>query len=205
MRRRTVLGWGIGAAGAAGAATLAGGSPAFAGSPAVATSSTLTAGPLSGGPRLREIAVQGTDLRLALLAGPAATVLVQVVRRFHYEIDGLGAGDVVADASGTAVDIRPGWYPPGVSGGFLPHQMIVIRDIVASGEGLVRWGGDLATPAEGRFSLTVRGSDPHLATLAARLDREAAAPGRGPGADMALPFTPARQKTADSVRRQMRS
>ncbi|CAM5630015.1 Lipoprotein OS=Streptomyces antimycoticus OX=68175 GN=SSPO_062030 PE=4 SV=1 [Streptomyces antimycoticus] len=80
-----------------------------------------------------------------------------MIRRFHYEIDELRKGEVAGWrspgtvrkglpegilASGTAVRIRPGHYPPGVKGGFFPQQEVVLRDILAELDGVVRWGGD---------------------------------------------------------------
>jgi hypothetical protein len=188
MRRRTVLAMGV-----------AGGASVAAGLAAPASAAAPPAVAIGRARPLHTVPVQGTDLSVALAPGPIAGVLVHVIRRFHYEIESLRAGDLVADRSGTAVDIRPGAYPAGATGGFLPHQLVVIRDIVAETGGQVRWGGDNTVPSEGRFEITAQPSDPRLAALAARLVR-----GPGPGADMALPFTPARQKTADIVRRQMR-
>lgn len=83
---------------------------------------------------------------VAVSIGDVETVLVHVVRRFHYEIDTLRKGEVVGrrkpgqvrkglpqgnQASGTAVQIRPGRYPHGAKGGFFPDQLTVIRDILA--------------------------------------------------------------------------
>jgi hypothetical protein len=78
------------------------------------------------------------------------TVLAHVVRRFNYEVDTLAPGDVVGcrpagvvvtghesnHGSGTAVDIRPGWYPPGAEALF-PHERAVVRDIVRECRGVV--------------------------------------------------------------------
>lgn len=191
MRRRTLLKTGAGA-GAAGMVALAGATPAAA-APASA------AGPAAS--RLETFQVQGSDVTVALLPGRAATVLLYVARRFHYEVDTLRPGDLRADPTGTVLDIRPGWYPPGATGGFLPHQVIVLRDIVAECDGLVRWGGDdAAEPREGRFALAVPAAEPRLSALADRMDRDAAAPGRRLGSGLALPFTAARIRRATSVR-----
>ena len=195
MRRRTVLGWGVGAAGAA----------AFAGPGAAAAAPAVAASPVGRAtvsiPAIRPIAVEGTGLSVRLLAGPAATVLVYVARRFHYEIDTLGPGDLVGDPAGTAIDIRPGFYPAGVTGGFLPHQLIVIRDILAECDGIVRWGGDSTkVPTESRFAVAVGATDPRLRALAQRLGGRAARP----GAEMARPFTTARMKKAETLRRRMK-
>jgi hypothetical protein len=65
---------------------------------------------------------------------------------------------------------------------------------------LLRWGGDRKTrPAEGRFEIAVPASDPRLRALAARLSRRSARP----GAEMARPFTAARMKKAEAVRKRM--
>ncbi|MET0492394.1 MAG: hypothetical protein ABW000_04605 [Actinoplanes sp.] len=185
MRRRTLLATG---AGAAGAAAFAGVTPARAATPPAASP-------------LQTFQVQGSDLTVTLLPGQAATILLYVARRFHYEIDTLGPGDLRADPTGTVLDIRPGWYPPGASGGFLPHQLVVVRDILAECDGLVRWGGDdAAEPREGRFALGVRPAEPRLSALAGRMDRDEAAPGRRLGAGLALPFTAARIRRAEALR-----
>jgi hypothetical protein len=199
MRRRTMLVWGVGAAGAA---AFAGPGAALAAEQGVAAGAAV---PATGRaavsvPAIRPVAVEGTGLSVRLLAGPAATVLVHVARRFHYEIDTLGAGDLVGDSSGTAIDIRPGFYPVGVTGGFLPHQVIVIRDILAECDGMLRWGGDNAdSPTESHFAIALRATDPRLRALAERLDRRTSQP----GSEMARPFTAARMKKAETVRRRM--
>ncbi|GLW33684.1 hypothetical protein [Actinoplanes regularis] len=160
------------------------------------------AAPAGPGPALRTYPVQGTDISVALLPGPAATVLLYAARRFHYEIDALHPGDLTTDPTGTILDIRPGWYPPGARDGFLPHQLIVIRDIVAQCDGLLSWGGDSPrTPREGRFEIAVRPDDRTLRALAKRLDTDAETPGRRVGAGTALPFTPDRIRRAESIRR----
>jgi hypothetical protein len=184
MRRRTLL--------------------ASAGSGALLTASGLpaAAAPAAARPALRTFAVQGTDISIALLPGPPATTLLYACRRFHYEIDALYPGDLVTDPTGTILDIRPGWYPPGARDGFLPHQVTVIRDIVAQCEGLLSWGGDAPrTPREGRFQLAVPPTDRGLRALAARLDTDARSPGRRVGGGTALPFTPERVRRAESIRR----
>ncbi|MEV5877546.1 hypothetical protein AB0L75_25655 [Streptomyces sp. NPDC052101] len=153
--------------------------------------------------------VPGTPLRVQVRMGDAETVLVHVIRRFHYDIDPLGVrgepraveGWVPASevrdrhlpesnrASGTAIVIRPGSYPPGLRGSFTPAQELLIRDILADTEGVVRWGGDDMRPYEGLFYVAVRPGDPRLAQVAAKLRSWDAAPGQGAGvlADMAQP------------------
>ncbi|MFJ4907613.1 hypothetical protein ACIQCR_04680 [Streptomyces sp. NPDC093249] len=124
------------------------------------------------------------------------TVLVHVVTRFHYEIDALRAGEVVGWrepgsvrkslaesnlASGTAVQIRPGSYPSGTRGGFFPLEELVIRDILADCDGVVRWGGDDATPDESLFSIDVPPGDNRLVKVAAKIRGWNHTPGKGSG------------------------
>jgi len=199
VRRRTMLGWGIGAAGAAAfagpvAASAAGPQSSAAAGHAVVGRAAVTV------PAIRPVPVEGTGLTVRLLAGPVATVLVYAARRFHYEIDTLRAGELVGVPDGTAIDIKPGWYPPGITGGLFPHQLIVVRDILAECDGVLRWGGDRKTrPVESRFEIAVRASDPRVREVARRLGRRASEP----GAQMAQPFTPARLKKAEALRRRM--
>ncbi|MFV0134408.1 hypothetical protein ACLGIH_14390 [Streptomyces sp. HMX87] len=153
--------------------------------------------------------VPGTGLDVAVRTGDAGTLLIHAVRRFHYEIDALGlpgeptplvgwvAPSAVRDsrlplsnqASGTAVQIRPGSYPPGARGGFTKAQQLVIRDIIADTEGLLRWGGDDRPAHEGLFHVTARPGDPRLPRVAAKLRTWNETPGTGAGviADMTEP------------------
>jgi hypothetical protein len=190
MRRRTVLTLGVGAAAAA-----------VLPRPDAAFAAEKTAGKAAGKAvgRIVPVTVEGTGISVRLAAGAAATVLVYVARRFHYEIDTLRAGDLVADPSGVAIDIRPGFYPAGVTGGFLPYQLIVIRDILAQCDGLVRWGGDSQPASEGRFELVEPATDPKIGALAKRLGLRSERPGAG----MAKPFTAARIKKAETLRKRM--
>ncbi|WP_349239633.1 hypothetical protein [Streptomyces sp. CC208A] len=153
--------------------------------------------------------VPGTGLTVALRGGDPMTVLVHVIRRFHYEVDALGKNgepDTLAgwtaplavrdsrrpesnQASGTAVVIRPGSYPAGVRDGFTAGRQLIIRDIVADTEGVVRWGGDDRRPYEGLFYLDVPPEDARLARVAAKIRAWAETPGAGAGAlpDVAEP------------------
>lgn len=93
--------------------------------------------------------VPGTPVtNLQIRLGAVETVLVHLIRRFHYEIAELQPGEVVGWtapnrlrgparnlASGTAVRIRPGHYPPGVKSGFFPLELAVLRDILAELDG----------------------------------------------------------------------
>ncbi|MFE0203345.1 hypothetical protein [Streptomyces sp. NPDC058985] len=148
--------------------------------------------------------VPGTGVDIKVRMGDVETVLAHVIRRFHYEIDELRRGDVVGWqapdtvhqrqaesnlASGTAVKIRPGHYPPGQRGGFFPTQELLIGDILADCEGVVAWGGDDRTPDEALFSIDVGPEDEKLAELAEKLRAWDVTPGKGAGqeADMSVP------------------
>ncbi|MFI9200577.1 twin-arginine translocation signal domain-containing protein [Streptomyces sp. NPDC053048] len=160
--------------------------------------------------------VPGTDLDVALRAGAVTIVLVHVVRRFHYEIAPLGEGQVVGHlapgrvartsaesnhASGTAVAIRPDWYPRGGRGGFFPLEMLVVRDVLAECEGVVRWGGDDRTrPYEALFHIDVPPGDPRLDRVAAKIRGWAARPGAGAGAPVDV-SAPQRRAAAERLAR----
>ncbi|MFI6275875.1 hypothetical protein [Streptomyces sp. NPDC050988] len=148
----------------------------------------------------------GVPMRMA----EVETVLVHVVRRFHYEIDTLRKGEVLGWqapgsvrkglaesnlASGTAVRIRPGSYPSGARGGFYPMEELVIRDILADCEGVVRWGGDDGKPDESLFYIDVPPGDERLIKVAEKLRHWAYTPGRGAGV-LVDPLQPQRRKAA---------
>ncbi|MEU3619338.1 hypothetical protein ABZ725_44655 [Streptomyces sp. NPDC006872] len=132
---------------------------------------------------------------MALRIGAAATVLVHVVRRYHYEIDTLAHGEVIgfrpADrtlkgyatnhASGTAVAIRPTWYPDGAKDGLFPHQLATVRDILEECQDVVAWGGDFRHPNESHFQIDVPPSDARLKRLADRIRGWEETPGQGAG------------------------
>jgi hypothetical protein len=145
-------------------------------------------------------------------------VLVHVVRRFHYEIDALREGDVVGwrsptgvrkelpesnQASGTAVQIRPGHCPAGTRGNLFPLQVMVIRDILAELEGLVRWGGDDRNPAESLFFLDVPPGDSRLAEVATRIRAWQDIPDRGAGSPVDVVST-SRRSRAEALERGQR-
>ncbi|MFB6559597.1 hypothetical protein ACFCYH_12035 [Streptomyces sp. NPDC056400] len=141
--------------------------------------------------------VPGTGLAgVAVRMGDVETVLVHVIRRFHYEIDQMKPGEVIGwrkpgevrkglaevnQASGTAVQIRPGHYPHGARGGFHAVQTAVVRDVLAELEGVVRWGGDDSTPDESLFYLDAPPGDDRLTRVAARLRGWQEDPARGAG------------------------
>lgn len=62
--------------------------------------------------------------------------------------------------------------------------MVVIRDILAELDGVVRWGGDDRKPDEALFYLTVGPGDRRLSEIAARLRRWDQQPDAGPGTEV---------------------
>ncbi|MCX4671000.1 hypothetical protein OG453_30635 [Streptomyces sp. NBC_01381] len=165
--------------------------------------------------------VPGTPLAgVAVRMGDAETVLVHVVRRFHYEIDTLRKGEVVGwrkpgqvrkglpegnQASGTAVQIRPGHYPHGAKGGFFPRQLTVIRDILAELNGVVRWGGDDTKPDEALFYIDARPDDKRLPDVVAKLRSWNEDPAKGAGAPVDVLAAKRRSAAKALERRQRRS
>ncbi|MFF5330334.1 hypothetical protein [Streptomyces rubradiris] len=164
--------------------------------------------------------VPGTPLDgIQVRMGPVETLLVHVLRRFHYEIDELRKGDVVGwrapsevrkglaesnQASGTAVQVRPGFYPLGSRGGFFPFQLAVIRDILAELEGLVRWGGDEPRPDEALFFIDVRPGNVRLIETAERIRALSNTPGEGAGSSIDV-SSPERRRAAETMERLQRS
>ncbi|MFJ3445967.1 hypothetical protein ACIPM2_32890 [Streptomyces sp. NPDC086081] len=140
-------------------------------------------------------AVAGSSIRVALHLGDVSTVLIHVLRRYHYEVDTLVQDEVVGyrspdrflkgpatnHASGTALAIRPGAYPPAATGGLFPHQRSVIADIVKECGGVVRWGGTFDRPYEAHFQIDVAPTDPRLTKVADRVRQWDQTPGQGAG------------------------
>lgn len=146
--------------------------------------------------------VVGSDATATLLAdagepSDAATTLLHVARRFHYEVAALARDDVhgyTADPtitagfqsnhlSGTAIAVKPQAYPVGSAGNLFPYEVAVIRRILADCDGVVTWhGDDPVVPAEGHFSIGVPPGDARLARVATKIRAWAATPGMGPGA-----------------------
>ncbi|MEV7026524.1 hypothetical protein [Kitasatospora sp. NPDC093558] len=155
--------------------------------------------------------VPGTGLTVDVRIGDAEEILVHVIRRFHYEVEELPSGDLLGWqaigglragapesnlASGTAVRIRPG---ASAKGGLFPYQELVLRDILAECEGVVRWGGDDDAVDESLFYLVPGPEDRRVRQLADRLRGWGARPGEGPRrpagrpAPGGLPPAPARR------------
>ncbi|MEU8792208.1 hypothetical protein [Streptomyces sp. NPDC048643] len=162
-------------------------------------------------PEAESFRIEGSDRSVHLAGGTAATLLLHVARRFHYEIDQLRDGDVrghrtsrrVQDPhesnylSGTAIEIRPQAYPLGAKGGFYPQELVVIRDVLAELDGAVAWGGDFATPKESHFEVAHEPGHPKVKGVARKIDGWNSGPGNeGAGATDA--FDPARRRRATS-------
>ncbi|GAA4306366.1 hypothetical protein GCM10023086_24570 [Streptomyces venetus] len=72
--------------------------------------------------------------------------------------------------SGTAIAIRPRSYPVGVKGGGLyPNELVVVRDILAELDGVVRWGGDFTPAKESHFEIGVKPGHPRLKGVARKI------------------------------------
>src|SRR5690606_26733482 len=96
--------------------------------------------------------------------------------------------------SGTAIAIRPDSYPLGAKDGLFPHELVVVRDILAECDGIVRWGGDEPTPKESHFQIDVGPEDQRLRVLAAKISQWDRTPGKGAGSVDA--FLPSRRRVA---------
>lgn len=171
--------------------------------------------------------IPGTGVNVVLRVGAPAALLLYVAQRFHYEIsplsadrapviigyrtrpvgvdmDALPAGDST-QASGTALDIRPDFYPRGTRGGFGPSELLVVRDVLARYPGLIRWGGDsVDDPDESHFEIAAAPDDPALlgAVIPLFFDNP---PVDAPGSDPDAPFRPVRRSAASEVGRRARS
>ncbi|MER7047237.1 hypothetical protein [Streptomyces jumonjinensis] len=156
--------------------------------------------------------VAGTGLKVDVRIGDAEAILLHVIRRFHYEVEQLHRVDLAGWqaigelrkgrpesnlASGTAVRIRPGAR---AKGGFFPPQEVVVRDILAECEGVVRWGGDDGEVDESLFYLDARPDDERVRELGDRLRAWGATPGEGAGAAVDV-RSPARLRRADRLAR----
>ncbi|WP_327066441.1 twin-arginine translocation signal domain-containing protein [Kitasatospora sp. NBC_01302] len=154
--------------------------------------------------------VAGTGLTVDVRIGDVEEILVHVIRRFHYEVEELPGGDLLGWrpidglraalpesnlASGTAVRIRPG---ASAKGGFFAYQELVLRDILAQCEGVVRWGGDDGEVDESLFYLASGPQDRRVRQLADRLRGWRARPGEGAGAPVDV-LSPARRSEADRL------
>jgi hypothetical protein len=84
--------------------------------------------------------------------------------------------------SGTAVAIRPGWFPPAAADGHTARQKLLIADIVSELSGVVRWGGTFDRAWESHFQIDVAPDDPLLDAVASRINKWRDHPDQGAGA-----------------------
>lgn len=160
--------------------------------------------------------VAGTGLKVDVRIGDVELILVHVIRRFHYEVEQIQRVDLAGWraigkldkdlpesnlASGTAVQIRPG---AGAKGGLFPLQELVLRDILADCEGVVRWGGDDSTVNESLFYIDAGPNDERVRKVADKLRGWDATPGEGAGVEVNV-LSPSRRSRADRLARTQRS
>ncbi|MCQ0021829.1 hypothetical protein M4914_01815 [Streptomyces somaliensis DSM 40738] len=157
--------------------------------------------------------IEGSGRSVRLASGEAATLLLHVARRFHYEIDQLRADDVTGHRtsrtvrrphesnylSGTAIAIRPYAYPLGARGGLYPHELVVVRDILTELDGAVAWGGDFDVPQESHFEVALGPTHPKVRGVARKLRAWRDTPGRGAGTVDA--FEPERRESVEAFGR----
>jgi hypothetical protein len=180
VSRRRLLSYGLGTAGGV---LLASGltQPAFAARPAAAWTANTTANgwPVISGPKPLEI--EGTDLAVAVLPGPVATVLLHCARRFCYEID-----DPLtqADLSGYSANRS-------IGAAFESNYL----------EGVAKWGGDLDPAKESHFQIDVAPNNGKLAAVANKITRWRQLPGQGAGSAVD-PFSAARLRAAQALQSQ---
>lgn len=152
--------------------------------------------------------VAGTGLSVPVWIGDVEAILLHVARRFHYEIEELPPIDLVGWrpaaevdpalpesnlASGTAVRIRPGSR---VKGGFFPLQELVLRDILADCEGVVRWGGDDPQVDESLFYIALGPDNARVRALAEKFRGWESTPGAGAGVNVDF-LAPTRHRRAN--------
>ncbi|MGW6899008.1 hypothetical protein [Streptomyces sp. NBC_01718] len=160
--------------------------------------------------------VAGTGLKVDVRIGDVELILVHVIRRFHYEVEQIQRVDLAGWraigkldkdlpesnlASGTAVQIRPG---ASAKGGLFPLQELVLRDILADCEGVVRWGGDDSTVNESLFYIDAGPNDERVRKVADKLRGWDATPGEGAGVEVNV-LSPSRRSRADRLARTQRS
>lgn len=160
--------------------------------------------------------VAGTGLTFDVRIGDVELILVHVIRRFHYEVEQLRRIDLAGWrkagtlrkgaaesnlASGTAVRIRPG---ASAKGGLFPLQELVLRDILADCEGVVRWGGDDSDVDESLFYIATGPDDALVTKVADKIRDWDATPGRGAGTAVDV-RSPSRRTRADRLARVQRS
>ncbi|MER5555064.1 hypothetical protein ABT001_25900 [Streptomyces sp. NPDC002793] len=159
--------------------------------------------------------VQGASkLTVGLATGPAATVLLYVVRRYVYEIDMLRPEELAGHTtdrtvgaafesnylSGTAVAIQPMLYPLGgtAANGMSELAVTVVEDILADVGEVVAWGGERDPLKQSHFHIATPPGDRRLEAMADRVDNWNSRPGKGAGCIDA--FTPSRISRSRAAR-----
>jgi len=160
--------------------------------------------------------VAGTGLKVDIRIGDAEVILLHVTRRFHYEVEKIQRVDLAGWreigslrkglpesnlASGTAVQIRPGAR---AKGGLFPAQELVLRDMLAECEGLVRWGGDDSKVDESLFYLDAGPDDERVRKFADKARAWHMMPGEGAGVQVDV-MSSSRRGHADRLARIQRS
>lgn len=160
--------------------------------------------------------VAGTGLKVDIRIGDVEAILLHVIRRFHYEAEQIQRVDLTGWrelsslrrglpesnlASGTAVQIRPG---ASAKGGLFPAQELVLRDILAECEGVVRWGGDDSKVDESLFYIAAGPNDVRVRKLGDQLREWGVTPGEGAGVEVNV-MSPSRRSRADRLARMQRS
>ncbi len=137
-------------------------------------------------------------------------------RRFNYEASTLRLGDVVGRItdrrvlsaersnllSGTAILMRPDFYPHGSTGHLDADTRVILEDIVAESEGVLAWAGHLDVPDESLLYLTTRPASASGRELAADIAEADRMDVQG-GAGQIDAFDPSRRQEALSHREQL--
>ncbi|GGP34710.1 hypothetical protein [Streptomyces sindenensis] len=151
--------------------------------------------------------------RVSCLGGDVATVLLHLVRRYHYEVRAIGPRDVTGHTtdrvvgppyesnhlSGTAITLFLALHPTGAKGNVFPQALATLRDILAELDGVVAWGGDQKHAKESHFQIDVAPGDKKLAEVAARVGAWDRRPGAGAGVVPDV-FAPGRRTHARDLR-----
>ncbi|MFE3387043.1 hypothetical protein [Streptomyces anulatus] len=169
--------------------------------------------------RAPEHRVEGAGgTRISCLGGDVATVLLHLVRRYHYEVRAIGPRDITGHTadrvigpsyesnhlSGTAVTLFPALYPAGAKGNVFPQDLATLRDVLAELDGVVAWGGDQEHAKESHFQIDVAPGDKRLAEVAARVRAWGCRPGAGAGVAPDVFATGRRTRARDVRDRQNR-
>lgn len=126
----------------------------------------------------------GVTFPAGVRSGQVHTILAYVAGRFDREVEALvkgwcwghsyrpisGSTTLSNHSSGTAIDCNAPRHPLGRSGTFSAAQRSRIHAIVASCNGVVRWGGDYSgRKDEMHFEINVRPGDPRIAQLVKKI------------------------------------